>query len=293
VPKATPAGSFTVANSMWMASAALAAGVSLCTLPASAQKGTGLDAFVPRKSGSELVKLSLIRAKGVLGLHFDIEPGWHIYWKNPGDTGAPPTWKISGVRTGEVMWPAPTRHESNDILDYVYEGSVTILFATDPLAAGTLSMEVDWLVCKDVCLAGSGHAETVMVPYLNEDNGIVPLPDERLVAAHKRIPVPPAEAGVDVQAAFKGGRLDIRVPGAKRLVFFPDASPEMVAPKDALHEAVSDSDSLSMQYTAEAASAAAITGVLEVHRADGTEAFCQVSVPGPAARAASTPEGSR
>ena len=24
------------------------------------------------------------------GLYFKLEPGWHIYWKNPGDAGEPP-----------------------------------------------------------------------------------------------------------------------------------------------------------------------------------------------------------
>ena len=32
-----------------------------------------------------------------LGLHFQLEKGWHIYWVNPGDSGEPPrvTWQLS------------------------------------------------------------------------------------------------------------------------------------------------------------------------------------------------------
>ncbi len=29
-------------------------------------------------------------AKNDLGLYFKLEPGWHIYWKNAGDSGEPP-----------------------------------------------------------------------------------------------------------------------------------------------------------------------------------------------------------
>src|SRR5437868_1703067 len=43
-----------------------------------------------------------------LGIHFRMRDTWHIYWRNPGDSGIPPTvtWHVpDGVRAGEIEWP--------------------------------------------------------------------------------------------------------------------------------------------------------------------------------------------
>src|SRR5436305_10158792 len=49
-----------------------------------------------------------------LGLHFRLEPEWHVYWKNSGDAGYPPTLSLAGSPggvEGELLWPAPRRFE--------------------------------------------------------------------------------------------------------------------------------------------------------------------------------------
>src|SRR6478609_5887049 len=51
-----------------------------------------------------------------LGIHFILEPGWHIYWINPGDSGQPPSfqWQLpSGFTAGEIQWPRPERMQSS------------------------------------------------------------------------------------------------------------------------------------------------------------------------------------
>src|SRR5215831_16004621 len=59
-----------------------------------------------------------------LGVHFILEPGWHIYWINPGDSGQPPVFKWQlpeGFSAGEIEWPRPERMQSNSQLaDYGY-----------------------------------------------------------------------------------------------------------------------------------------------------------------------------
>src|SRR5262249_24294085 len=43
-----------------------------------------------------------------IGLLFHLDPGWHIYWQNPGDSGKPPKvyWELpSGWRAGAIRWP--------------------------------------------------------------------------------------------------------------------------------------------------------------------------------------------
>src|SRR5262252_70739 len=46
------------------------------------------------------------------GIEIRLAPGWHTYWRDPGDSGAPPMIDFSGsqnVKTVNVLWPAPQR----------------------------------------------------------------------------------------------------------------------------------------------------------------------------------------
>jgi len=46
------------------------------------------------------------------GLYFKLEPGWHVYWLNPGDAGLPPhaRWTLpAGISAGPLQFPAPKR----------------------------------------------------------------------------------------------------------------------------------------------------------------------------------------
>ena len=59
-------------------------------------------------------------------LHLDIDPGWHVYWRNPGDSGLPTeiAWKLpAGFSAGEIAWPAPERFVLGTIGNYGYSGS--------------------------------------------------------------------------------------------------------------------------------------------------------------------------
>src|SRR4051794_44375 len=46
------------------------------------------------------------------GLYFKLEPGWHVYWKNAGDSGEPPRmkWMLpDGISAGSLQFPTPKR----------------------------------------------------------------------------------------------------------------------------------------------------------------------------------------
>src|SRR5438067_6037154 len=59
-----------------------------------------------------------------LGVLLKIKPGWHVYWKNPGDSGLPTrvTWKLpEGFTADELRFPIPTRFDQpGDIIGYGY-----------------------------------------------------------------------------------------------------------------------------------------------------------------------------
>ena len=96
-----------------------------------------------------------------VALHEKIRPGWHTYWRNPGDAGEPPKlgWTLpAGWKAGEIVWPAPKRLPVGPLMDYGYEDEVWLpipVTAPRTAAAGrpaSLKAAVSILVCKDVCV---------------------------------------------------------------------------------------------------------------------------------------------
>ena len=96
-----------------------------------------------------------------VGFHFQLEPGWHIYWINPGDSGEPPkvNWKLPPeFREGPLEWPVPSRIEDHSLVDYGYQNQVLLPVEIRPPAGQSrnpqlrIGASVKWLVCRDVCL---------------------------------------------------------------------------------------------------------------------------------------------
>src|SRR5512139_3425212 len=117
----------------------------------------------------ELIADSVAPVKGRpvwIGVWFVLEPGWHVYWQNPGDSGGPPTiaWHLPrGVTAGDIQWPAPERIEAGPIVNYGYQGEVVLpvpLRVAPEAAAGfTVGASIKWLVCRDMCLPGKADLE--------------------------------------------------------------------------------------------------------------------------------------
>jgi DsbC/DsbD-like thiol-disulfide interchange protein len=101
-----------------------------------------------------------------LGLHFLLAPEWHVYWKNSGDAGYPPSIALSGSplqATGELLWPAPRRFElRGGLVALGYEREVVYPVRVRQQAGSGTSgrserserwtAEVDYLVCQVDCI---------------------------------------------------------------------------------------------------------------------------------------------
>src|SRR6516162_3885902 len=64
-----------------------------------------------------------------LALRQQIQPHWHTYWKNPGDSGEPPrlAWTLpAGFATGDTVWPTPGKIPVGPLMNYGYEGEVLL-----------------------------------------------------------------------------------------------------------------------------------------------------------------------
>ena len=118
---------------------------------------------------AELVAESAAATPGrtvYVALRQTMAPGWHTYWRNPGDAGQPTAlaWTLpSGWRAGDIVWPAPERFLAGPIMNYVYTGgvylpvTVSVPAGVKPGQAVTLKAAASWLVCKDVCIPESAN----------------------------------------------------------------------------------------------------------------------------------------
>jgi thiol:disulfide interchange protein len=93
-----------------------------------------------------------------LGLRLQMEPGWHTYWVNPGDSGLATEieWSLpDGFEAGEIQWPYPERMVAPPFVSYGYENEVLLLTEITPpgdLEPGdtaTLSAHASWTVCRE------------------------------------------------------------------------------------------------------------------------------------------------
>lgn len=108
-----------------------------------------------------------------LGLRFELEPEWHVYWINPGDSGEPPKIKAldlpEGWRAEGIQWPLPERVQTGPVINFAYSGEILLPFAVQipaDQAPGeyAISAEVTWLVCKEDCIPGKATlSQTVTV----------------------------------------------------------------------------------------------------------------------------------
>ncbi|NQY95613.1 MAG: thioredoxin family protein [Henriciella sp.] len=134
----------------------------------------------PVDGGHARVELVSERALAVpgetvwFGLSFEIDPNWHIYWRNAGDAGIPPeiTWReAGGVAPDKITgfsWPLPELLPvvPGQIMDYGYSNEIVLPFMiTLPEdAEGPLLFEgvADYLICEDVCIPESADIRLLL-----------------------------------------------------------------------------------------------------------------------------------
>jgi len=183
-----------------------------------------------------------------LGLHFQLERGWHIYWVNPGDSGEPPrvAWQLPpGLSPRAIKWPTPRRLGTSSIVDFGYEDTVTLIvpvhaetsLAAQPLAH--LGAEIKVLVCREICIPGKTQL-SLTLPIRSQ----LPAPDVRtrelFAAARKDLPRPaPQDWKFSVDDAKDSFVLAANVgPQITRAIFFPlaeaqidDSAPQILEPQ--------------------------------------------------------------
>jgi suppressor for copper-sensitivity B len=114
-----------------------------------------------------------------MGLEFQLQDGWKIYWRSPGDAGYPPRANWSGssnIWAIDMRWPAPVRFSVLGFETLGYKHEVVFPLTITPLQPGeavSLGGQIDYLICSEICVpetlalsleipAGSGEPSKYM-----------------------------------------------------------------------------------------------------------------------------------
>lgn len=94
----------------------------------------------------------------MLGLEFRMVPGWHIYWRSPGDAGYPPRLDWNGsanLAHADMLWPAPQRFSVLGLETMGYSDAVVLpitMRVVDPAKPLDLTAHLDYLTCSEICV---------------------------------------------------------------------------------------------------------------------------------------------
>ncbi len=169
-----------------------------------------------------------------VGLLFHLDPGWHIYWQNAGDSGEPPkiSWNLpAGFSAGPIEWPAPKRLGSGTIIDYGYEDQVLLTapirtpmrFDSEDHRHAEIAADVKYVVCREICIPGKAHLSlTLPISDAAQARGW----HEQFEEARAQLPKP-FPAAWKITAESKGENFVLTVGGAgfdyvKSATFFPE-----------------------------------------------------------------------
>ena len=112
----------------------------------------------------------------VIGIKFEIEPGWHIYWKNPGDSGLPAEIKWKNTETigfKKFLWPSPQKTPEEPLMTYGYYNEVVLpaIFSVDSdyIKIGPSIFEIDFLICEKICIPEKAVIDFDLSSYSDGD----------------------------------------------------------------------------------------------------------------------------
>ena len=166
------------------------------------------------------------------GIEIKLDPGWKTYWRDPGDSGVPPTFDFSGsdnVKSVTVLWPAPEPFPDGaggNSIGYVDHVILPLQITPQDAAKQTsLHLKLGYAICGNLCvpveadlklaLNGDGAEEAaieradIRVPRrvpLGPGNGLA------ILAVHREPGEPHARVVVDV-AAPAGAPVDLFAEG--------------------------------------------------------------------------------
>jgi len=211
---------------------AFLAGLLLCLLSLSTVQAqpvqsqpSGLVAFGPQRTErieAELVPLSQWVAPGsttVVAVRQKIAPGWHTYWRNPGDSGGATSlvWTLpDGVTADPILWPLPSRQRLMSLMNYGYSGEVLLPVPIHVPASArpgevlTLTTDVLFLVCSDQMCVPEPLTLSLALPVRE---GAAPLATPWGAEIERMVETAPRPAGIEARVTVEAGKLVLTATG--------------------------------------------------------------------------------
>ena len=138
-------------------------------LPAPSVPAGAIGESELQEEGSNVTARLLVETDAVqpndkfrIGILFDIPTGWHVYWRNPGDSGLPThvRWNVDDATVGVAKWPAPEVFHEPDT-GYITFGYDEQAFLSTDMTIHTqgdgpveIGAKVTFLACKEICIPG-------------------------------------------------------------------------------------------------------------------------------------------
>jgi suppressor for copper-sensitivity B len=108
-------------------------------------------------------------------VELELAPGWHTYWRSPGEAGIPPKFDFSGssnLKNATVGFPPPERLDDGFAVTNIYVGRVVLPLTvepSDPAAPVMIAVKLDLGVCEEVCIPVTLEA-SLMLPQPPDDD---------------------------------------------------------------------------------------------------------------------------
>jgi thiol:disulfide interchange protein DsbD len=174
------------------------------------------------------------------GLYFKLEPGWHVYWKNPGDAGEPPhvKWTLpAGITAGPLQFPVPKRLPLGPLMDFGYEDEVLFpiklnVAANTSAGSAVLHAKVDWLVCRGSCIPEKTELEiTRQIVPKDEPADAEVQPDHDIWSrlANNLPQPPPSDLKIGFTPTAAGFRMTVSTGRKETEAFFFPANPDILS----------------------------------------------------------------
>jgi thiol:disulfide interchange protein DsbD len=240
-------------------------------------------------SSSDTVKVELIQEEETVqpgrsfwvALRLQIEDGWHVYWKNPGDAGMPlkVDWQLpEGYEAGPLQWPFPEKFTTADMIGFGYKDSVMLLSQITPPQNSEiktnqpLNAKVEWLVCSSLMCQPGSASVSMSVNIQEEEPKFRDEVTAFFVEARSKLPT----TQIKIATKRKDGIVQLEVPPLKNVVgayFFPeeqDVIDHSVDPTFALNSNDSNSYLVSLKEKDEVGvPRQTLKGVLVLHTRQG------------------------
>jgi DsbC/DsbD-like thiol-disulfide interchange protein len=124
------------------------------------------------------------------GIEIKLKPGWHTYWRYPGDSGVPPAPDFSrsqNVKRATVQYPAPARFPDGAGGNSIgYKGDVILpvsVVLSDPAKPAVLRLKRDYAVCEKLCVPAEAKLELTLTGKPSSTDADVAAAEARLPKA--------------------------------------------------------------------------------------------------------------